>query len=165
MLSTGAADAACASLFILKRIIEEQGRERMIDLSSEKGTHIDERLRTDLILWLGTVRPDGRPHLVPVWFLWDGSTILLFSIPKNQKVYNLRQNNRVVVALDDTYEGDDVVTLEGTAELLDDPTIKPTTVADYVAKYAGEIAEMGSTAEQIAAEYSQAIRITPTRLY
>ncbi|HEV8190744.1 MAG TPA: TIGR03667 family PPOX class F420-dependent oxidoreductase [Ktedonobacterales bacterium] len=137
----------------------------MIDLSSEKGAHVDERLRTDLILWLGTVRPDGRPHLVPVWFLWDGSTILLFSIPENQKVRNLRQNNRVMAALDDTYDGDDVVTLEGTAELLDDPNVKPTTVADYVAKYANELAEMGMSPERLAAEYSQAIRITPTRFY
>lgn len=136
----------------------------MIDLSTEKGAHIDERLRTDLILWLGTVRPDGRPHLVPVWFLWEGSTILLFSIPKNQKIYNLRQNNRVIVALDDTYEGDDVVTLEGTAELLNDPAVTPL-MPSYVAKYASELAEMGSDAEKMAGEYSQAIRITPTRFY
>ena len=136
----------------------------MIDLSAEKGAHIDDRLRTDLILWLGTVRPDGRPHLVPIWFLWEGSTILLFSIPKNQKIYNLRQNNRVIVALDDTYEGDDVVTLEGTAELLNDPAVTPLMPA-YVAKYAGELAEIDSDAEKMAAEYSQAIRITPTRFY
>ena len=136
----------------------------MIDLSTEKGAHIDERLRTDLILWLSTVRPDGRPHLVPVWFLWEGSTILLFSIPENQKVRNLRQNNRVVAALDDTYEGDDVVTLEGTAELLNDPAVTPLMPA-YIAKYAGELAEMGSSAEKMADEYGQAIRITPTKLY
>jgi PPOX class probable F420-dependent enzyme len=136
----------------------------MIDLSGEKGAHIDERLRTDLILWLSTVRPDGRPHLVPVWFLWEGSTILIFSIAKNQKVYNLRQNNRVMVALDDTYEGDDVVSIEGTAELLTDPTVTPL-MPTYVAKYAGELAEMEMSAEKMASEYTQAIRITPTKLY
>jgi len=136
----------------------------MIDLSGEKGAHIDERLRTDLILWLSTVRPDGRPHLVPVWFLWEGSTILIFSIPKNQKVYNLRQNNRVMVALDDTYEGDDVVSIEGTAELLNDPTVTPL-MPTYVAKYAGELAEIEMSPEKMASEYTQAIRITPTKLY
>ncbi len=137
----------------------------MIDLSTEKGAHIDERLRTDLVMWLGTVRPDGRPHLVPVWFLWDHGTILVFSIPDNQKVRNLRQNNRVVVALDDTYEGEDVVTIEGTAELLNDPSLTMTTAPAYIAKYAGEIAEMGASAEELAAQYTQAIRITPTKLY
>lgn len=135
----------------------------MIDLSGENGAHIDERLRTDLILWLATVRPDGRPHLVPVWFLWDGSAILVFSIADNQKVKNLRQNNHVSLALDDTYEGDDVVRLEGTAELLNDPNLTPLMPA-YVAKYAGELAEMESSAEKMAAEYTQTIRITPTKL-
>ena len=135
----------------------------MIDLSGENGAHIDERLRTDLIIWLATVRPDGRPHLVPVWFLWDGSTILVFSIADNQKVKNLRQNNRVSLALDDTYEGDDVVRLEGTAELLNDPSLTPLMPA-YVAKYAGELVEMDSSAEKMAAEYTQTIRITPTKL-
>jgi PPOX class probable F420-dependent enzyme len=137
----------------------------MLDLSTEKGAHFDERLRNDLIMWLGTVRPDGRPHLVPVWFLWDGRTILMFSIPDNQKVRNLRQNNRVVAALDDTYDGDDVVELDGTAELLDDPSLTMATVSAFIAKYAGEIADMGMTAEALAAEYTQPIRITPTRFY
>ena len=27
-----------------------------------------QRLATEPILWLATTRPDGRPHLVPVWF-------------------------------------------------------------------------------------------------
>src|SRR5256885_2571611 len=48
------------------------GRRRilMLDLRDSKDAHIDARLRHEPIIWLSSVRPDGRPHLVPVWFLW-----------------------------------------------------------------------------------------------
>ena len=72
----------------------------MLDLTKERDAHIDERLRAELMMWLSTVQPDGRPHLVPVWFLWDGRTILIFSRPNQQKLRNLRHNPNVVVALD-----------------------------------------------------------------
>ena len=39
----------------------------MLDLSDSKGAHIDQRLRDEPIIWLSSVRPDGRPHLVLVW--------------------------------------------------------------------------------------------------
>jgi len=29
-----------------------------------------QRLQSDANLWLATVRPDGRPHLAPVWFVF-----------------------------------------------------------------------------------------------
>lgn len=123
--------------------------------------HVAERLRTDKIVWLGSVRPDGRPHIVPVWFLWDGETALIFTKP-DQKVRNLRQNARVTLALDDTKIGGDVAMLEGTAVLLDEPT-SAVASQTYIDKYAAEMTQMGMTMETMAAEYSQPIRVTPTR--
>ncbi len=134
----------------------------MPDLANPKDAHVDERLRKNLIIWLGSVRPDGRPHLVPVWFLWDGKQILLFSQPNTQKIRNLQQNTNVILALDDTKDGEDVVMLEGKAEFLNDPAVNATLPA-YAAKYDSELKSEGYTAAAMAAEYSQAIRITPTR--
>jgi PPOX class probable F420-dependent enzyme len=134
----------------------------MPDLTNPKDPHVDERLRKNLIIWLSSVRPDGRPHLVPVWFLWDGKNILIFSQPNTQKIRNLQQNTNVILALDDTKDGEDVVMLEGIAEFLNDPAVNPTLPA-YAAKYNSELKSMGYTAEAMAAEYAQAIRITPTR--
>jgi PPOX class probable F420-dependent enzyme len=134
----------------------------MPDLANPKDAHVDERLRKNLIIWLSSVRPDGRPHLVPVWFLWDGKKILIFSQPNTQKIRNLQQNTNVILALDDTKDGEDVVMLEGMAEFLNDPAVNPTLPA-YAAKYDSELKSMGYTAEAMAAEYAQAIRITPTR--
>ena len=132
-----------------------------LDLSTPHGAHIAERLRDDLVIWLATVRSDGRPHLVLVWFLWDGETILIFSQP-NQKVRNLRANPHVALSLDDTDTGEDVVTIEGVAELppRDSVTVE---LAPYAQKYAGKLREMGWTPSQMAQSYTEPIRITPTR--
>jgi len=134
----------------------------MGDTAAMQRIHIVERLRTDPILWLGTVRPDGRPHVVPVWFYWDGSTVLIVSQPRTQKIRNLRANPNVFLALDDTKAGDDVALVEGTAELLPEPT-PALDLPGLFAKYAAPIAQFGWTPEGWAADYSQPIRVTPTR--
>ncbi|HEX6541628.1 MAG TPA: TIGR03667 family PPOX class F420-dependent oxidoreductase [Ktedonobacterales bacterium] len=133
-----------------------------LDPNNSEQAHTAERLRTTEILWLASVRPDGRPHLVPVWFFWEGETILIFSQPHNQKIRNLRQNPAVTVSLDGTDRGNDIIALEGVAALLDDPTITSALPA-YAAKYTELLADMGSTPEMMAKEYSQTIRITITR--
>lgn len=134
-----------------------------LDLSQPKQAHINERLRAEPVIWLATVRPDGRPHLVPVWFLWDGETILIFSQPNNQKIHNLRANPAVTLALEAANEGEDVAILEGRARLVSPDDIQASVPA-YVAKYEAGMAELGMTWETMSASYSQPIRVTPSRL-
>ncbi|HEY7419918.1 MAG TPA: TIGR03667 family PPOX class F420-dependent oxidoreductase [Ktedonobacteraceae bacterium] len=132
-------------------------------MTTEWGQHADQRLRSNIIAWLTTVGADGRPYTSPVWFLWDGKTILIFSQPEKQKVRNLRKNARVTLALDDTKEGDDVVVVEGTAELLGGANMSVVLPA-YVEKYGASIQNIGFTPETMAADYSQGIRVTPTKI-
>ena len=113
-------------------------------------------------MWLSSTRPDGRPHLVPVWFLWDGQSIMMFSKPNNQKIRNLRQNQNVMVSLEAANEGEDIVLIEGLATLLEEPTSAVMT-PEYLEKYGAQIAAFQWSPEGMAAEYSQAIRIQPTR--
>lgn len=127
-----------------------------------KDEHVMERLSTDLIIWLGTVRPDGRPHMVPVWFDWDGETITIFSKPDNQKVRNLRHDPRVIIAVDDTHGGSDVVLLEGEAALPEQPAKEVVTPA-YGQKYREGMKHLGLSEDQMVAEYPQVIRVRPTR--
>src|SRR5581483_4265583 len=119
-----------------------------LDLSNPKDAHIDERLRTEPIIWLGTVRPDGRPHLVPVWFFWDGATITIYSQPGNQKMRNLQHSTNVTLALNTADDGDDVVIVEGKAELLGQSAQTMNNPA-YVAKYAKLIENMQSDPEEM----------------
>ncbi len=134
----------------------------MLDLTRERDAHVDHRLRAEPIIWLSTVRPDGRPHLVPVWYLWDGRTILVFSQPGAQKVRNLRHSSQVALALDTADEGEDVVIIEGEATLLPDGTVDATLPA-YGEKYARLMVRIGTSPEVMAASYTQAIQIRPTR--
>jgi PPOX class probable F420-dependent enzyme len=119
-------------------------------------------LEREPVVWLSTVRPDGGPHLVPIWFWWDGDALLVFSKPHAQKVRNLRERPSVMLALGDAEDDFDVGMLEGRAELLDRPT-REVMPAAHVAKYATQLAVLGLTAEGYAATYSQVIRIVPVR--
>ncbi len=134
----------------------------MLDITTEWGLHAEERLRSNIIAWLTTVGSDGRPYTAPVWFLWDGNAMLIFSQPQMQKIRNLRKNARVTLALDDTKQGEDVVIVEGTAELLDDPKIS-VMMPEYVEKYGEFIKDLGWTPASMAADYSLGIRVTPTK--
>ncbi|MEA2572803.1 MAG: hypothetical protein QOH93_101 [Chloroflexia bacterium] len=135
----------------------------ILDLAQKRDAHLDERLRTEIIIWLATVRPDGRPHLVPVWFLWDSSesVIYIFSKP-DQKIRNLKENPNVVLALNSP-TGNDVVTLEGTATLLERHVIS-TAHPDYEAKYKSLLDSYNWTGESMSRSYSEPIRIEITKV-
>ena len=72
---------------------------------------------------LATVKADGRPHLVPMWFVPDGSTIEVWSYGRSQKTVNLRRDPRATLLLEtgDSYDQLRGVSLECDVELLDDP--------------------------------------------
>jgi PPOX class probable F420-dependent enzyme len=132
--------------------------------------HVEQRLRTDWWVWLITVRPDGRPHAVTVGFFWDGQTVLIFSQPNRQKLRNVRHNPHVTLALDGTGKmGDDVVVVEGTAELLTETSLSIMRANPAIEeKYEGWqqlLHEAGWDRDWQAmfADYSQPIRVTPSR--
>jgi PPOX class probable F420-dependent enzyme len=109
-----------------------------------------------------TVGPAGAPAPVPVWFLWDGESILVYSQPDTPKLRNIAANPRVALHLNDDGRGSDIVTVSGRARVSDDPTAER--MPAYVAKYAELIAGNGWTPESFAADYSVPIRIEPRRV-
>jgi PPOX class probable F420-dependent enzyme len=88
--------------------------------------------------------------------------VLIFSQPRKQKIRNLSTNARVTLALDDTKQGEDVVIVEDTAEILDNPDISATLPA-YVEKYGAMMQDIDLTPESMAADFSVGIRVTPTK--
>jgi PPOX class probable F420-dependent enzyme len=122
---------------------------------------LDRFLSSEPVVWLSTVRPDGAPHLVPIWFTWDGSSLLVFSKPGAQKVRNLRANPVAMLALGEPEDDFDVALAEARVELFDTPA---TELPDaHLAKYADRMAALGLSPDEFTATYSQVIRITPTR--
>lgn len=142
------------------KIFAESRKE---DMSVVLQPHVEERLRSDKMIWLTTVRPNGSPHTIPVWFVWEHATVLIFSKVKTQKVRNLRQNHSVMLALDDTKNGRNVVILEGIAQLLERGEGSEVLEA-YSEKYREGLQRIGVTTEQFTMLYSQPIRVTPVRL-
>ncbi len=76
-------------------------------------TRIVRFLEHEPVVWVSTVRPDGTPHIVPIWFWWDGEALLVFSKPDAQKIRNLRVNPAVMLALGDAEEDFDVGLIRG----------------------------------------------------
>lgn len=135
----------------------------VIDASTEKGRRVDARLREDLVAWLVTVSPDGTPVPTPVWFLWDGTSLLVYSQRDKPKLRHVAANPRVALALRTDEHGDDVVVLTGDAVV--DPSAPPCDqVPGYVEKYAALIARLGTDVPSFAGEYSVPITIRPTKL-
>jgi len=117
------------------------------------------RLETDEVIWLTTVRPDGQPQSSPVWFVWDGTNVVVFSRPGAGKVANIAANPLVALHLDD--RGDVVVSVEGRAEVAAD--LRAERVAAYARKYRDGIARLGTDLDAYLGEFSVAIVIRPTR--
>lgn len=134
-------------------------------LPSERRARVESRLQTNLMAWLTTVSPTGRPDSVGVWFLVrDDSTVLVYSQPGKVKLRNLVGNTNVALGLDVTDIGRDIIRLEGTAvHVPGHPSAAE--VPEYAAKYTERIGAIFGTVENFAAAFSEAIVITPTRLH
>jgi PPOX class probable F420-dependent enzyme len=121
-----------------------------------------ERLRIEIAVWLTTVTVEGQPQSTPVWFHWDGETFLFWSQPGTPKLVNMGSNPHVSLHLVGDPEAEDVVTIEGLA--VPDPSAPPADgVEAYLAKYRELIDRFGWTVSGYAADYTVAVRVTPTR--
>jgi PPOX class probable F420-dependent enzyme len=134
-------------------------------LPDDRRAHAEGRLRANLMAWLTTVRADGRPDTVPVWFLLRADeTILVYSQAGKMKLRNISHNPSVALGLDVTDIGRDIIRVEGTAEHVPGfPAADQ--VPEYAVKYAERIGALFGTASQFAAQFSEAMIITPRRLH
>jgi PPOX class probable F420-dependent enzyme len=128
----------------------------------DAATRIDRLLRDEPVVWLSTVRPDGRPHLVPIWFSWDGERLFIASKPQARKVGNMRENPQVMLALGDAEEDFDVGLIEAHAEL-PEATTTELMPKDHLSKYRDQLARIGLDAEGYASTYSQPIIVRPSK--
>lgn len=123
---------------------------------------IDGLLRSQSTVWLSTVAPDGTPHLVPIWFSWDGERLFIASKPHARKVRNLRENPRLMLALGEPDDDFDVGLVEAEAEL-PDVTTAELLPPDHLAKYRRQMRQMAIDPAEYVETYSQPVLIRPTR--
>lgn len=109
------------------------------------------RLEQSQIIWLASIRPDGRPHLVPVWYVWASQKIYICIDASSVKANNLQTNPLISIALED---GSRPVICEGRAS----PAISPwddEVIAGFIKKYDWDITQDD--------QYTLLVEITPLK--
>jgi PPOX class probable F420-dependent enzyme len=116
--------------------------------------HIESRLKRESVIWLVTAGKNCRPQSVPVWFLWDGKSFVIYA-QDGVKVNHIRSNPYVELHLNEI--DDDIVRVSGQATISRrQPAHKNPA---YVRKYGSQIKGFGWTPEEFARRYPNTIRV------
>jgi hypothetical protein len=94
-----------------------------------------ERLRQERNVWMATVRPDGRPHLAPVWFVYVDDRLWIGTGLDSVRVRNLLANHAASLSLE---SGNEPLVAEGTVVVHENER-PPAVVAAFREKYEWDI--------------------------
>jgi F420H(2)-dependent biliverdin reductase len=64
----------------------------------------NERLQGEQVIWLASVRRDGRPHLIPIWYVWLGEKFYICTGQRSVTARNLTARPFASIALQDGVE-------------------------------------------------------------
>src|SRR6266849_1021954 len=90
----------------------------MAKLTAEQRAFLLEGTRTGK---LATVAKDGRPHVVPVWFVLDGDTVVVMTGENTAKAKHMARDPRVALCVDDQQAPYSYLMVEGTAATAPNP--------------------------------------------
>ena len=134
-----------------------------ITMSDEEIAEYLERSRTAT---MATIGPTGHPHLVAMWYAVVDGKIWVETKAKSQKVTNLRRDNRITVSIEDglTYDTLRGVSIEGTAEIVEDPEQIWAVGVSVWERYNGEYSEEVKPLVEFMLNKRIAVRVDPTRV-
>ena len=112
---------------------------------------------------LATVRTDGRPHVIPVWFELDGDTIIFTTWHTSVKATNMRRDARVCLCVDDDTPPFAYAQIEGTVQMTAEPDALLYWATRIAGRYMGAaLAETYGKRNGVAGELL--VRLTPTKI-
>lgn len=112
---------------------------------------------------LATVGADGRPHVVPIWFVLDGDAIIFTTGVGTAKARHIERNPRVALCVDDEALPYAFVLVEGTAHTRLNPPEMLDWTTRIARRYIGDdLAE--AYGRRNAASDELLVRITPARV-
>ncbi|MER6346371.1 pyridoxamine 5'-phosphate oxidase family protein [Streptomyces sp. NPDC001595] len=81
---------------------------------------LDAFLTAERTCRVATVSADGTPHVSPLWFVWDGTSLWLYSLTRSKRWADLRRHARLAVVVDAGHEYDELrgAELSGAAEFV-----------------------------------------------
>jgi nitroimidazol reductase NimA-like FMN-containing flavoprotein (pyridoxamine 5'-phosphate oxidase superfamily) len=91
-----------------------------------------ERLESNRNYWIATLRPDGRPHTMPVWGLWIDNRLFFSTAITSTKARNLLANPNCTATTESSTEA---VIVEGRADVIDDKAVLEPVWKAYKDKY------------------------------
>jgi PPOX class probable F420-dependent enzyme len=133
------------------------------DPATPFGARVARRLREESVIWLTAVAADGTPQPNPVWFLWDGTSFLIYCHRGAKRLEHIQRNPRVAMQFNSDGQGNDIVVFTGTARIA---TGEPPADQNraYLEKYRDSIIEISGTLQEFVAQYPTAMRVTPERV-
>ena len=130
-------------------------------MAFELTEQVERRLTGDEVAWLTTVTPEGKPAPRPVWFVWDGAAIVIYSMNGAARLRNIERNPQVTVHFN-SVGGGDILVISGRAEHPADAP-PPSAFPGLLDKYGTLIEQMGETPEWYDDNYGVSLRIVPER--
>ena len=132
----------------------------------------DEELRAflaeQMIVSCATVGPNGRPHLVPLWYVADGTELRGWTYAKSQKARNLERDPRATLQVEDGVQYHELrgAMLECDVELERDSARVTGYGLELFTRYAGGAELPGEVREQVERQAPKRVglRFTPTRI-
>ena len=114
---------------------------------------------------LTTIGPDGHPHSVAMWYALIDGQLWFETKAKAQKTVNLRRDGRATVLVEDglTYDQLRGVSLEGTAEVVDDADALWAVGVDIWERYTGPYTEEMRPFVEVMLNKRVAVRLDVTR--
>ncbi len=131
--------------------------------SSPLGAHTLHRLTHDPEIWLTTVDASGTPQPRPVWFIWDGERVTIYSSAKAWKLKHIAAHPNVALHFNSDPITYDFQVILGEA-IIDSDAPSVLNYPPYLDKYAGLIPALDMTIAEYSNVFRIAIRVTPTRL-
>src|SRR5499425_2847602 len=87
------------------------------DLDLLQNSVARELLQSKIPARLAYVWKDGTPRVVPIWFHWTGTELVMASPPKAPKLKALAKNPKVAVTIDDNTFPHKVLMIRGSARM------------------------------------------------
>ena len=112
---------------------------------------------------LATTRADGRPHVVPIWFVVDGDDLIFTTGKETVKGRAIRRDGRAAMCVDDENPPYAFVMIEGTATTTEDPNEMLRFSTANAARYVGE-EKADEYGRMNAAEGEMLVRVSPDKI-
>jgi len=112
---------------------------------------------------IATVKKDGSPHVVPIWFYLDGDDLVFTTGGESVKAKNMRRDPRVCFTVDDQIPPFAYVQIEGKASFSDDQKELLYWAARIGGRYMGED-QAEAFGKRNAVPGELLVRIRPTKI-